>query len=405
MKALRPRQKNILRDQERSGQNQQRMFVGPVEQQGCDDRAEQSAEHAPERHQEIETGEMADGRTNPEHLPMKSDGHRKQEKEAESRRKEGISAAIAESEAAGDEDDHRGCSGDDRGRAAPCRKGDDEAEQIEAQRERPQKRHCNDIGSEVGRRRQHQARGHGGKDDPVEHFPDRRRRALFLRNDLDGIGRNGEGAYRDQKDQGEIGAGPEPALLLDRQHRLDDQGIGDEACKASEIGGCIKRIGIPAARLERIPALHERRLGRNDEEERPDRTQKEPGHPESGLAIDRRKSSAEADRKPQGRKSEHGEMEPDLLSRPEPRQPVRIGIAAEQEQLVDQHRAVPDGGRAADPWKRHPRNHRLSQEKEERAEDDRQQEEWPSIALVHASAQSGRLAIVHAPISLAATGA
>jgi hypothetical protein len=40
--------------------------------------------------------------------------------------------------------------------------------------------------------------------------------------------------------------------------------------------------------------------------------------------------------------SRTGRVDADLLARPQPREPVGIGIAAEQQQLVDQHRAVPD---------------------------------------------------------------
>ena len=40
------------------GDEQQRMLVGPVEQQRRDERAEQAAEHAADRHRQIEEGEL-----------------------------------------------------------------------------------------------------------------------------------------------------------------------------------------------------------------------------------------------------------------------------------------------------------------------------------------------------------
>ena len=55
-------------------------------------------------------------------------------------------------------------------------------------------------------------------------------------------------------------------------------------------------------------------------------------------------------------------------------EPMGIGIAGEQQRLVDQHRAVPHRRRAAEPRQRHPRDHRLDQEQQERADEDRRDE-------------------------------
>jgi hypothetical protein len=84
---------------------------------------------------------------------------------------------------------------------------------------------------------------------------------------------------------------------------------------------------------------------------------------------------AKADRKPQRGDCESGEVHAGLEPRPQAAQPVRIGIAAEQKRLVDQHGAVPDRRRPAETRKRHPADHRLGEEEEERAGDDRRHEE------------------------------
>src|SRR3546814_8595741 len=56
-------------------------------------------------------------------------------------------------------------------------------------------------------------------------------------------------------------------------------------------------------------------------------------------------------------------------------EPVRIGIAAEQQSLIDEHRAVPHHGRAAEPRQHHPRDQRLDEAEQETADDERQHEQ------------------------------
>jgi hypothetical protein len=52
----------------------------------------------------------------------------------------------------------------------------------------------------------------------------------------------------------------------------------------------------------------------------------------------------------------------------EPPEPVRIGIAAEQQRLINEHRAVPHRRRAAELGQHHPRHHRLNLKKQETAD-------------------------------------
>src|SRR3546814_19425950 len=53
-----PREERGQRDQHRGGENQQRMFIDPVEDQRREQRGEQSAEHAARRHDEVEERQM-----------------------------------------------------------------------------------------------------------------------------------------------------------------------------------------------------------------------------------------------------------------------------------------------------------------------------------------------------------
>ena len=56
------------------------------------------------------------------------------------------------------------------------------------------------------------------------------------------------------------------------------------------------------------------------------------------------------------------------------RQTVRISIASEEQRLIDQHCAVPDGRRAAKAGKGHAGNHGLNEEEQKAARQYGQQE-------------------------------
>ena len=64
-------------------------------------------------------------------------------------------------------------------------------------------------------------------------------------------------------------------------------------------------------------------------------------------------------------------MDRRLPRQAKPPKPVGIAIAPEQQRLIDQHRAVPDVGSAAQLRQRHPRDHRLDEEQQETADQDR----------------------------------
>ena len=105
----------------------------------------------------------------------------------------------------------------------------------------------------------------------------------LLRQRLDRIARHGQRAAGDEQDEEGVDRRSTASSAVEAHQRLDDQRVGDQPGEAAEIRGGIERIGIAAARLQRVPALHQRRLGRDDEEQRPDRADQEPGHPEGGL--------------------------------------------------------------------------------------------------------------------------
>ncbi|KIT68165.1 hypothetical protein PY38_00115, partial [Staphylococcus aureus] len=97
--------------------------------------------------------------------------------------------------------------------------------------------------------------------------------------------RQPRGAAGDQQQDQGIAAGPQPALALEREIGLDDQRIGDQAAEAADVGGGIERIGIAAMAGDAVPALEKRRLGRDGEEQRTDRGDEQPRHPQRRLGF------------------------------------------------------------------------------------------------------------------------
>ncbi len=372
-----PRDQLGQRQQQRRGEDEQRMFVHPVEDERRDERREQPAEHPAGGHDQIEERQMPRRGSQVIEIAVQCDRDDEQHRKA-GKGDHHRSAARAEQREPADPEQHRRRDeGDDHRQPRQRRKGDDEAEQVEAEREHPQERHGDDIGGQVGRGREHQARRDRGDRQPVKPTPPSRARFVVARGlrhwRLAAPARRG--ACRDQQEQQRIARGPPPALRRERHRRLDEGRIADQPGEATEIRRRIEEIGIAGARIGGEPALHQRGLRRHRKEDRPDRGEEQERHPKRLLPRCRRRNSRDADREPQRRHQQQAKMDHRLPPHREAPEPVRIGVAAEQQRLVDEHRAVPDRGRAAEPRQHHARHHRLDEEQQETADEDRQHEQ------------------------------
>ena len=72
----------------------------------------------------------------------------------------------------------------------------------------------------------------------------------------------------DQQDQNTIAAGPEPVLRVQREHRLQQERIGQQREEAADVGGGIEEIGIAAIGMAGAdePGLQQRIVGGEREE-------------------------------------------------------------------------------------------------------------------------------------------
>ena len=185
--------------------------------------------------------------------------------------------------------------------------------------------------------------------------------------------RQPKGAQRSQQHEHDIAAAPHKPLGRDGQQGLHDQRVSEQTAEAAEVRGGIERIRIAPAG-EREPALHQRRLRREDEEQRADRDRQKPRHPQEIVRMGRWHGAAETDRKHGRGNCEGRDVNRGLKTRPQACQPVAVGIAREQQRLVHEHRRVPHCRSAAEPRERHSRDQRLDEEQQEGTGENRRDE-------------------------------
>ena len=273
-----------MRQQQRRSNQQDRMLPRPVEQQGRNNRAEKAANHSADRHHQVEFGQARSIGPGTVHFGVQR--HRYHKQQADTDAQPGIGGLAPDHEHRSPaEDQHRGRNlADDIGQEAVVGKRDRKAEQIEPERDHPDQRHRHQVGGEMRGGRQHQPRRHRRQCDPVKPLPPSDRGCAFgccIRRCLC-VAARPDRACANQHEQEERGVkpAPHPGLRGGRQVGLDEQRIGDQPAKAAQVGGGVERIRLPRIACEAEPALHQRCLRRDREEERAYRREQQPRHPE-----------------------------------------------------------------------------------------------------------------------------
>ena len=222
---------------------------------------------------------------------------------------------------------------------------------------------------------QHQTRRDRRQGQPHQHLAARdwRSRSLGRRSPVDPPA--GPGTQRDQYQQQDIARRPAPPLRLEWQQGLDQQRVGDQAGETAQVRSGVKRPGRPGTGLGRKPALHKRRLGRNQEEHRTDANRQQRRDPQRLHPGAWGRQIGQGDRESKRGQREQEQMHLRLPPQRQPRETVGIEIPRQQQRLVDQHGAVPHVGRAAQARQGHPRDQRLDQEQQERSGENRRHEQ------------------------------
>ena len=158
------------------------------------------------------------------------------------------------------------------------------------------------------------------------------------------------------------------ALVRERQRRLDQERIAEQADQAAEVARRVEEVGI-AAGDPREPALQERRGGRRRRRTAGRRPRQRDQQPcDRGLALGARAAAPTAE----GARSDEGSSSTwttPARGRQAGSVDVRVQIAEQQRALEEDQAGVPDGRRAAEQGQHHPGEHRLDHEEERRRDE------------------------------------
>ena len=282
----------------------------------------------------------------------------------------------------------------------PPREHQDEAEQIEDQRHHPEQRGGGNVGGDVGGDAEQQRGRHECQDGPGQALTQGQALAQAggagcLRADrvtaqggkqVDGVLRlglagmagteDGCGGAQDQAERHDPeAAGPERRLQVERQHRLDQQRIGEQRQQAAGVAGGIEEIRVARGLVVQVgePALQQRRGGRDGEHRQPHHQRQPDQQPERGRGARRRRARAQVER--QGQRSQgqqHGDVHADLRrARQQAGQRMGVGVAEQQDGLEEHHAGAPHRRRAAEARQHHLGDHRLDHEHQAGAEEQR----------------------------------
>ena len=297
----------------------------------------------------------------------------------------------------------------------PAREDEDEREQVDGQRDDPEERDRRDVGGHERRQAEHQARRNRRQRDPADapkprHADVRRLRfrrrlagkqslALDVGGDrrLAGHGRLRRQRFRRRFDQGgrpfaqeqhadaaehqgrehAVAEAPDDRLLRHRERRLHEERIENQGQHAAEVRGPVEEVRILGRGMagEAEPSLEQRRRGRDDEERHADDDRQDPEHGQNRIRVGRRRPVAERERQEQERPEEHERLEQKLAAAREPgADEVRVGVTGQEHALEEDHARVPHRRRAAEQRQDHLADHRLDEEQERGAREERQRE-------------------------------
>ena len=262
----------------------------------------------------------------------------------------------------------------------------DERQQVERERRDPQQRHGRDVLRDVVGDGEQQHRPGRGERAP-QNLP-REGRRRFMR----AIARGGARRYaarrdvrrvyiaraapagRDaEDDERRIATGPPERLPARRRPRLEQERIADEREHRRQVRQREQPIRTRAGSRTREPRLYQRTRRRQQEVRQPDGDgQQSEYQPRRILASLRLPVRGRHDRQNGERQHEQHRMKPPLRARRDTvHERVGIRVAGEQRGLEEHEARRPHRRGSAEPRKDLLRHHRLDEEQQERADEDR----------------------------------
>ena len=257
---------------------------------------------------------------------------------------------------------------------------DDEAQQVEAQRQDPEERDHRDVLAKRVRRRQQQHHRAGREQEPEPPSARRRgwRRIPGGRRGRGGFGLRGAPDPRaaPDREQHESDQSPRPCgrLLLAGEVGFDQERVSQQRQERPDVRERVEAVGRDAGMRSAEPSLQERtRRGEHQvgQAEAAEQEAEDVGRRRflaGGLPGFGRGDGQQAERQ-----QEQSEVDRDLCLGTEPADAeMRVRVAAEQQDLEEQHARRPDRGTAAEPRQDEARDEGLDEEEQERPPEDGQ---------------------------------
>jgi hypothetical protein len=362
------------RGEEGHRDHRQAELVVAVERERRDHRHQQAAERAAASHRQVERRQVARGWPQAIQLAVaeQAGDEESREEDAELHQQVELVVGVHEQPRHAHEPHQAEAPEDLRAVKAPL-EGEDEGDEVERERRKPQQRDRRDVLREVVGHRQQHRRACRRQREPVQVIAaggrqgirDRSRRRAALAAAAPGQPRT---AQREQRKQ------PRPSrhLLAVGEPRLNEQRIADERDERSDVREGEQAIRIRPGALAREPRLHQRAGGRQQQVRQPHRHREQQQDRGDRLVVALRLPRLRGRDRQRGRGGgEQRDVQDRLRPWREPRVgPMRVGVAREQQRLEEQHAGRPHRRAAAEPRQDQARDERLHQEQQERRQRD-----------------------------------
>ena len=367
--------------QQRAEEQPDRQFEVGRERRRRDEADKEAAQRSAQREHQVEQRQVARMRLPPHQLAV-ADHAEDEQRGGDQRDHPRHGQAVVEDAVDAEEGDGQG--GEEQRAHVVARRieAEDEAEQVEGQRQHPQEGHRRHVLRQVAGHRQQQGRRRHRQRSPQQAVAPGRTRHVGGQ----GHGRFLPGRHLPPRPPGRRAAGgdeegvagrPQPGLTLHRQEGFHQHRVAEQRQHRGEVRQRVEAVGHDTGEGARIPGLHQRAGGRQQQVGQADRHGQHAEHAEGRIRLCRL-LPGRIGRHRQGEQAQ--EQQRGVHQRLPPRrqrlvQPVHIQVAQQQLGLEEHQAGAPHRGGAAEPGQDHLRHHRLDLEQQEGREEDGEGEE------------------------------
>ena len=260
----------------------------------------------------------------------------------------------------------------------------DEGDQVQRQRHHPQERHAGDVLRDVIADGQQHHRAHRGQHQPHQLSTCARRRGrgrraacragdrlLRIAGMGSGCAHRGPASGRAHDHEQRVDQRPAPAELPQIERRLEQHREAQQRQQRGEVAEREQPVWHRRAEALPVPALQQRRGGRQQEVRQPDGDQQQHEDAQDWLLVAARfPGLARQDRQGEQRQQQQSHVQQRLLAHAQPRAEVGVRVTGQQDALEEHQAGSPDRRRTAEPRQDLLGDDRLHQEQQEGRQED-----------------------------------